>query len=235
MYDYIVVGAGTAGSVVAARLSEDPNVRVLVLEAGGEETNFSQAPLSVTALLHSDLVWNYHGVPQKNSAWGMVRNAIPIITGKAIGGGSSHNGMIWIRGHPLDYDRWEEMGAKGWSFADVFPYFLKMEDVVSKGVGKFDPGYHGYSGPMKISGLSEFTVVGRALWKGIKELDLPTGDFNGKDFNVFSAMQSNSVNTVRVSTGKAYLAPASKRRNLDIILKAYVRKILTQKGKHSVK
>ncbi|XP_074594509.1 L-sorbose 1-dehydrogenase-like [Brevipalpus obovatus] len=230
-YDYIIVGAGTAGSVVAARLSEIPENRVLLLEAGGEESGFSMTPTLHPLLLKSDLVYPYKAVADKKSARGITNNMVATPVGRAIGGGSAHNAMVYFRGNPLDYNRWAQLGADGWSWADVFPYFLKLERITRKGSSPFDEGYHGTDGPMSIEGTIEPSLIGRAVMEGIRDLGLPIGDANGKNQTRLMFAHRTIENGQRSSTGRAYLSSASGRPNLDIITRAHVHRILIDKAK----
>lgn len=228
-YDYIVIGAGTAGSIVAARLSEDPENRVLLLEAGDKESGFSMTPAFHPLLMKSDIVYPYKALADKKSARGITRNMVSVPVGHAIGGGSSHNAMVYFRGNPLDYNRWEQLGATGWSWADVFPYFLKLERITRKGSSPFDKGYHGTDGPISVEGTIEPSLIGRAVMEGIKDLGLPIGDANGKNQTRLMFAHRTIENGQRCSTGRAYLSPASGRPNLDIVTRAHVHRILIDK------
>lgn len=124
-YDYVIVGAGSAGCVLAARLSEDPGVRVLLLEAGGpDDRREIQIPAAFSKIFKTPLDWNYSTEPQVNLHW----RALYWPRGKVLGGSSSINAMIYIRGNRLDYDDWERLGNRGWSYEEVLPYFRKAED-----------------------------------------------------------------------------------------------------------
>src|ERR1700744_6574975 len=139
-FDYVVVGAGSAGCVMAARLSEDPNVSVLLLEAGGEASKYHlKMPVAfLKAVMDPAVNWGYWTEPEPH----MNGRRLPLPRGKVMGGSGSINGMFYMRGHPADFDQWAQMGAAGWSYADVLPYFRKMEDSW-RGEGK----YHGVGGP----------------------------------------------------------------------------------------
>ncbi len=133
-YDYIIVGAGSAGCVLAARLSEDRAARVLILEAGGKDNHpFVRMPLGfLRAMLNPKFNWGYLSEPEPN----LDNRKLGLPRGRLLGGSSSINGMFYMRGHPRDYDTWRQMGAEGWSYADVLPYFKRME-TSWRGAGKY--------------------------------------------------------------------------------------------------
>ncbi|XP_074594645.1 L-sorbose 1-dehydrogenase-like [Brevipalpus obovatus] len=225
-YDYIVVGAGSAGSVVAARLSEVKENRVLLLEAGGEESKFSLTPFVANLVQASEKSYDYRNQPEKLFGWGKKDNRVGLKAGRGIGGGSAISNSIWVRGDPLDYNRWEQLGATGWSWSDVFPYFLKLERVTDKGASVFDKGYHGTDGPMAVQGNLNPSIIAEILIESVKSLNLPFGDLNGRNMSRFSFNQQNIEGGQRVSTGRAYLSPASNRKNLDIVINAVVQRVL---------
>lgn len=236
-YDYIVVGGGSAGCVVAARLSEVPENRVLVLEAGKEESGFSRfVTLDYLFLKSKSWHWMYEPEPEKLSARGMKGNRVPSLRSKMLGGCSSHNQVLWNRGDPLDYDRWAQMGANGWSWADMFPYFVKTESVVSNEIGlsSFDKGYHGTRGPVKITGGVEPNVLSRAMLKGCQQIGLTVGDPNGEDHSVTNFSWNFLFNGSRSSMANSYLGSASFRPNLDILIDAFVHRINFNKDKRAI-
>ncbi|XP_074596587.1 L-sorbose 1-dehydrogenase-like [Brevipalpus obovatus] len=234
-YDYVVIGGGTAGSVVAARLSEIFENRVLVLEAGDEETGTTQVMYNWSPFLKSKTnEWRLRSEPEKNAAWGRRGNTLQLPVAKMLGGSSSHNGAVWNRGDPMDYDRWAQLGADGWSYAHVFPYFVKIERLVDVGVNVYDKGYHGTRGTVPIRGISAPSIISRSLVEGAREIGWPIGDTNGKDHSVFSYFWLNSYNGTRVSMAEAYLAPASNRPNLSIMTRAFVHRINFDENKRAV-
>lgn len=226
-YDYIIVGGGTSGSVIANRLTEDPRLEVLVLEAGGEESKFSNTPLFNPLLQQSDLVENIENEPQGRAARGMKNARLQSKAGHCVGGSSSRNGMIYDRGDPLDYDIWDKKyGASGWSFKDVFSYFIRSEGIQSERQTIFDEGYHSKYGPLTVEGLHNFSVIGTTIMEGIRQLGLPIGDYNGIKHDTFNYAATTIRDGERCSTGKAFLAPASQRDTVDIVTRAVVTKLL---------
>lgn len=155
----------------------------------------------------------------------MQNNSVPIVIGHGIGGGTAHNGLIYNRGNPLDYDNWSKMVGPDWSYEEVFPYFLKSEKLVAKGFSIIDYKSHSTKGIWPISGTTILTYFGDQFWRALDELKWPKGDYNSNYTTVFDLFQLNSVNGVRQSTGRAFLAPASFRPNLDVIVRATVDKI----------
>ena len=145
-FDYIIVGAGSSGCVLAARLTEDPNVKVLLIEAGGSENKtILDMPVAWFRAMRMDSVgWGYSSEPEPFANG----RRIPVPRGRVIGGCSTINGMMYSRGHPLDYDQWAQMGAKGWAFDDVLPYFRRSEAN-----WRGENEYHGATGPLTVSGF----------------------------------------------------------------------------------
>ncbi|XP_074603998.1 L-sorbose 1-dehydrogenase-like [Brevipalpus obovatus] len=236
-YDYIVVGGGGAGSIVAARLSEIPENKVLVLEAGGEESGFSRIGNEHNLYLNSENHhWHYEAEPEKFYARGIKGNRASPSAAKMLGGCSSHNRLLWNRGDPLDYDRWAQLGAKGWAFVDIFPYLIKSEGVVLDEIGStaFDRGYHGTKGPVRLTGSVNPGLFSRSLIKGAQEVGFPFGDNNGRNFNVFAYSWNNLYNGSRVSMASAYLGPASSRPNLDILINALVYRVNFDENKRAI-
>ena len=226
-YDYIIVGAGTAGCVLANRLSEDPSVTVLVLEAGDKETNQNIAiPMNHRKLLKTKVDWNYHIMPQKDSFLGYTKRSPFYSLGKAIGGTSAVNGLIHVRGNPKDYDGWAEEGAKGWSYKDVLPYFLKMENFEAAG----DDGFHHTGGPLTVSNGSYMTSVAASFLEAGKEMGYKIVDYNGETQLGFSPTQWNIKNGKRWSVAEAYLYPAAERPNLDVITGVHVREVVFEEA-----
>ena len=220
-YDYIIVGAGSAGCVLANRLSEDSNVTVLLIEAGGrDDDSHIQMPLAYTKLHGTSVDWRYQTIPQVHSSQGLVGKRSIWPKGKVLGGSSSTNAMVYIRGNAKDYDRWEELyGAEGWSYKDVLPYFKRAENWRGHGG---DPGYHGTSGPLVVEHAKIHTPSVGLFMSAAKEIGIKETDPNGVTQNGVSYTQSTINNGVRWSTAKAYLHPVRYRENLYLLLKSQV-------------
>ena len=227
-YDYIVVGAGTAGCVLAARLSEDTSVRVCLIEAGGSERHpFITVPAAVGAAIMSPRFgWGLKTTPQSH----LGGRSVGLPRGKVVGGSGSINGMAYYRGPAADYDDWAAAGNPGWSYAELLPYFLRSEHNPEFAHSP----YHGTDGPMGVS----FPPSRNALCDAFNDAMASLGFNELEDFNVpepdgYGYRQATIFNGRRVSTASAYLRPAMRRRNLDVVTDTHVRRILFE-GKAAV-
>ena len=220
-YDYIVVGAGTAGCVLASRLSENPNVTVLLIEAGGPDTKQEiHVPLAFAQLQLTDIDWQYKTVPQRHCCGGMNQRQSAWPRGKVLGGTSSINAMVYTRGHHMDYDRWSEVyGATGWAYKDVLQYFKKSEDYRTD---DGDEDYHGRGGPLTVEKATYVTPAARAFVEGAKEVGLKKIDYNGRSQIGVSLTQQTVRNGARWSTAQAFLHPARHRPNLFVLTHSMV-------------
>ncbi|CAG9861247.1 unnamed protein product [Phyllotreta striolata] len=227
-YDFIVVGAGSAGSVVANRLSELP-WSVVVLEAGQPETSFVDIPLLAVGFQGGQYDWGYVAEPQENACWGLEDHRMPFPRGKALGGTSVLNYMIYSRGNEIDYNELAKRGNPGWSYEDVLPYFMKSENATDLSYAEWM--YHGEGGPLTVEDTFQSAVVG-AMMAGGDEIGLPTIDYNAPTHRYgVSPIQSTTRRGRRLSAGRAFLSPVSKRDNLDIVIDALVTKILIDEKK----
>ena len=220
MYDYVIVGAGSAGCVLANRLSEDPGTRVCLLEAGKPDDSFMvRIPAAVPLMVaFKSRNWAFETLPQ--AGLGGRRGYQP--RGKTLGGSSSTNAMIYIRGHASDYDGWAAEGNAGWAFEEVLPYFKRSENNERLG-GK----YHGQAGPLNVAdGRSLNPLAGRFL-QACSQLQLPASkDFNGARQEGFGLYQLTQKGGERMSAARAYLRPAEGRANLDIVTGAHATAIV---------
>lgn len=218
--DYIVVGAGSAGCVLANRLSEDPAVRVLLLEAGGEDWNpWIHIPVGYFKTMHDPaLDWCYKTEPDP----GIANRQLQWPRGKVLGGSSSLNGLLYIRGQREDYDRWSELGNRGWSFRDVLPYFKKSEDQ-ERGASE----YHGVGGPLKVSNLRLRRPIAEHFIKAAQDIGIPFNpDVNGAKQGGVGYFQQTAFNGLRWSTAKGFLKPARKRPNLIVKTRCQTSRVL---------
>ena len=215
MHDYVIVGAGSAGCVLANRLSEDPSVSVLLLEAGGRDRSLNiKIPAAFPKQFHTKLDWDYATEPEPH----VDGRCLYIPRGKSLGGSSSMNAMLYVRGSPLDYDAWERQGAAGWGYRDVLPYFLKSEDN-ARGASEF----HGAGGPLRVSEQRSPRPLNRRLLAASEGTGIPRiADYNGPEQDGASVFQVTQRNGQRMSTADAFLRPARGRPNLEIAAKAVV-------------
>lgn len=214
-YDYIVVGAGSAGCVVASRLTEDPSVRVLLLEAGGSDrTQFCTKP-GMISIVHTvpqvkkKFDWGYYTTPQKHA----LGRRIPYTRGKVLGGSSAINGMLYVRGNRQNYDDWAAEGCAGWGFDDVLPLYKRLEDYE----GGAD-AYRGSGGPIKITKRDQLRPVSEAFVEAVKDVcSVPfVEDYNAASQEGASIYQMSAKNGLRYSTSEGYLEPYKRRKNFHI-------------------
>ena len=226
-FDYIVVGAGSAGSVLANRLSANPKYRVLVLEAGRESHPWSRIPVGFARLIENPAAnWLYSSEPDE----GTGQRRIPIPRGKLLGGSSSINGMVFVRGQSQDYDSWAQLGNRGWSYREVLPIFRDMESYQ----GDADNEYRGREGPLKVTESNETGPLYDALIKAAGEVGSKyTKDYNGAQQDGIGMTQATIRKGRRMSTAFCYLDPARGRPNLTIQANALTECLLLE-GKRCV-
>jgi glucose dehydrogenase (acceptor) len=226
-YDFVVIGGGSGGATAAGRLSEVANWKVLLIEAGGDEPPGSQVPSMVTNYQgdpHMD--WNYKTEPQNQACLGYPEGRCSWPRGKVLGGCSTINGMMYMRGQPKDYDNWVALGNPGWGYQDVLPIFKKSEDNQEIGT-LVDANYHGVNGPLTTSRFPNHPELAEDVLKAARELGYPvTDDLNGKQYSGFTIAQANVKNGSRLSSARAFLRPARNRPNLHIMLNSTATRIL---------
>ncbi|MGC4407761.1 choline dehydrogenase [Rhizobium rosettiformans] len=232
MYDYVIIGGGSAGSVLAARLSEDPSVTVCLLEAGGRGDGiFSRVPMAAAAMVPGHVKsanWRFSTVPQAglNGRQGYQPR------GRGLGGSSLINAMLYVRGHARDYDEWAALGCDGWSWADVLPWFKKSEDNIR---GADD--LHGRGGPLQVCDQNWTRPINQAFLKACEQKGhRQNDDFNGpqqEGAGVYQATQfwNGPKRGERCSAAAAYLHDVMARRNLTVITEAHVSRILVEQGR----
>jgi choline dehydrogenase len=219
MYDYVIVGAGSAGCVLASRLTEDPDVSVLLIEAGPPDSSENiHIPLAFSQLLHSQLDWDYSTLPEPFAD----RRRIHLPRGKTLGGSSSINWMVYIRGHRADYDEWRERGCEGWGYDELLPYFKRSEDN-ERGASE----YHGAGGPLKVSDGRSRNPITEAFLEACDQSGQPRNeDFNGAEQDGFGRYQLTQGDGRRCSTAVGYLHPAMSRPNLTVETYTQVHRVL---------
>lgn len=225
MYDFIIIGAGSAGCVLANRLSEDPHNRVLLLEAGPRDWHpFIHMPAGLAKLVGNRRVnWNYDTAPEPN----LNGRRLWWPRGKVLGGSSSINAMCYVRGLPADYDAWADKGAEGWGWTDVLPYFKRSERN-QRGASAL----HGDAGPLYVSDLRYTNPLSQAFIEaGVQAGHARNDDFNGAEQQGFGFYQVTQKDGARCSAAVAYLAPARARPNLTVITGASVRRVLIEQGR----
>ncbi|XP_065301736.2 uncharacterized protein [Dermacentor albipictus] len=222
-YDYVIVGGGSAGCVIANRLSTNPNVTVLLLEAGGLETASRQIPAAAPFNLRGHDDWDYHSVPQSNAALSFREQRLSLSRGKVLGGSSVLNFLLYMRGNPKDYDRWvREYGATGWGYEDVLPHYKEIEDYHA---GPLDQ-YHGSGGEVPVDYANTSTLLSHRLLEACNELGYPYVDYNGPTQSGCSRAQANVANGERFSSSKAFIqAVVGARKNLHVALFSQVTKV----------
>nr|CAD7425761.1 unnamed protein product [Timema monikensis] len=236
-YDFIVIGGGSAGAVVASRLSEIPDWNVLLIEAGGDPTIESEIPLLYPYLQKSEIDWQYKTEPQSGACLGFINRQCTWPRGKVLGGSSTINAMLYIRGHKWDYDNWAAKGNTGWSYEEVLPYFKKSEKLEDEGVLSQENSskYHGTDGYLPINRFSHKHPVLRALIEASRESGYKEVlDHNSDESEGISEYNTNTKDGRRWNTAKAFLGPAKDRKNLHVTKFSQVTKILIDPSTNKV-
>jgi choline dehydrogenase len=225
MVDFIVVGAGSAGCALAARLTEQADVSVLLIEAGPKDTNpYIHIPVGFYKMTSGPLTWGLKTAPQKNA----FDREIPFAQARVLGGGGSINAEVFTRGCPEDYDAWvSEFGCHGWSFDEIKPFFIRSEDNDT-----LSGDWHGIGGPLGVSSLAPPHRLTRAFVQSCQQVGMPYNpDFNGPRQDGAGAYQTTTRNARRCSAAVGYLRPALGRSNLKLITGALVNRIVVEKGR----
>ncbi|HJV80397.1 choline dehydrogenase [Noviherbaspirillum sp.] len=220
MFDYVIVGGGSAGCVLASRLSEDPDVSVCLLEAGPRDTHpMIHMPLGILWMMRSKVL-NWHYRTRNEPA--LAGRALYWPSGRTLGGSSSSNAMIYMRGHPSDYDAWAALGNPGWSFKEVLPYFKRAQHQ-ERGASEL----HGVGGPLNVADVRTPNVLSRTFIQAGIQAGIPYNeDFNGKEQEGIGLYQLTQIRGRRCSAARAYLRPARSRPNLSVITEAHACRVL---------
>uniref|UniRef100_A0AAG5CQV1 Glucose-methanol-choline oxidoreductase N-terminal domain-containing protein n=1 Tax=Anopheles atroparvus TaxID=41427 RepID=A0AAG5CQV1_ANOAO len=226
IYDFVVIGAGSAGAVMAARLSEICHWDVLLLEAGTDETFLTEVPFLYPTLQTSRVDWKFRTEPSGEFCLAMEEGRCIWPRGKALGGSSAINAMLYVRGNRRDYDGWRDKGNPGWSYEDMLPYFLKLEDMRDPEYSNLS--YHSTGGPITVERFGYHTPLREYMMDGLREMGLTNryGEVNGPVQSGFAVPHGSIRDGLRCSTAKGYLRPASSRKNLHISINTMVEKIL---------
>ncbi len=231
-YDYIVIGAGSAGAIVASRLAEDPDVNVLLLEAGGtDRTTLVRKPGMISLVqqvkqLKKKFDWGFTTVPQRH----LDGRRIPYTRGKVLGGSSSVNGMLYLRGNEANYNEWAARGCEGWSFEDILPFYRKLENHEDG-----ETAYHGAGGPIQVTRhpADQISPVSNAFVRAASAVcGIPVGDdFNAENQHCASIYQMSASKGVRSGTAEAYVHPSLDRPNFALEVRALVRRVVIENGR----
>ena len=223
-YDFIIIGAGSAGAVMANRLSENPENKVLLIEAGAPDSKKEiHIPGAYGELHRSAVDWQFWGVPQKS----LGNRKLYIPRGKTLGGSSSTNAMAYVRGNKEDFNEWSALGNTGWSYEEILPYFIKSEHNE-----QIESEYHGQGGPLHVSYSKQPSVFAEAFVAACHDNGIPlNGDYNGAVQEGAHLLQFNIKDNKRFSTAAAFIKPILKRKNLTIKTNTRVNRILIENGK----
>src|SRR6266705_4897455 len=230
-FDFVIVGGGSAGAVIASRLSEAPSCRVALIEAGDRPPAVSLMPVACASMQRNPATdWMYTADPG-NAGLGLKGQRVPVPRGKMLGGSSSLNYMMYVRGHPGDFDAWAESGATGWSYAEVLPYFRKSEGLAPSEDIVIDAAAHNSAGPLGVSVRDPILPAGRQFVEAAVAAGIPIGDYNGRNrggaAGIVTLTQYTTRDGRRASTYQAFLAGEPEQRpNLTVITGAQATRVI---------